>query len=89
MTDSEKLLVIVDTCHQLRRSAVEDGRKEAIEGGWNAQLSTHHVKFDTAGTILEIAGHPDSLNWARDALGATGRHTGTVRTGPIGGDMPS
>ena len=88
MTDSEKLLAIVDTCHELRRVAVQDGRKEAIESGWNAQLSTHHVKFETAGAVLEIAGHPDELVWARDALGANG-HVGAERPSRIGGAGPS
>lgn len=69
LTDQEKVAAIAAECRDMRRLAIENGRQEVIDNGWNAELGYHHLQFDLCGHFLEVVGEHDDLNWARDALG--------------------
>lgn len=73
MTDSEKLLAIVDKCKELRKSTTADARLELQTHGWQSELGYYQTGFDICGAILAIAGHADELDWKRDVFGVEAR----------------
>jgi hypothetical protein len=69
MTDSEKLLAVVDKCKEWRQQSIDNAAQEISEHGWNAETAPYEIQFNIAGRVLELAGHTDDRQWLRDALG--------------------
>lgn len=86
MTDSEKLLAIVDACKEARRHDVRDARNELVNNGWQSELGYYQTRFDLAGELLSIAGHEDNLQWPSDVMGVPHHTPDSSR---IGGEMPA